>query len=164
MLESKHKSYRDDELPKAENEKADLETQEATHVCKHEATVSKSNGIDAGGARGSQLKIDLKRVDLRKTLANEYLDELKPDCMNSGITHAVRAELKRDASDWLDMDHLSREAHATFANDHAEGSSSGCSSTANSRTAAAQPQQATTAGMAGQAVQGERRGRNEREK
>ena len=92
-LQSKisHKSHRDDELPKAGDEKVDLETQVATHSCKLEATVSRSDGMDGDVSklhadfcdRSQQPNMDTMRVDDWKTFANEYLDKLKPDCMNS---------------------------------------------------------------------------------
>ena len=95
--EANHKSYRDDELTKAGDEKVDRETQVQTHSSKLEAAVSKFNVLNGAVAElrsglcalsAQQLKTDAMRVDEQKILTNEYLDKQKPDCMNSGITHA----------------------------------------------------------------------------
>ena len=68
----------------------------ATHSSKLEAAVPKSSVLDGEVAElhaglGALSAQHAMRVDEPKILANEYYDKLKPDCLNSGITHADRA-------------------------------------------------------------------------
>ena len=50
----------------------------------------KTNEVSAKSSALSQAKADLDSAKRRLGLASEYLDKLKPDCMNSSITHADR--------------------------------------------------------------------------
>jgi len=51
----------------------------------------KTNEVSSKSAALSQAKADLDSAKRELGLANEYFDKLKPDCVNSGITHADRA-------------------------------------------------------------------------
>jgi len=81
--EASHKSYCDDELAKANEKKADLETQVTTHSSKFEAAVSKSTVLDGevaelqtdlGSLSAQQLKMDAMRADERKIFATTKED------------------------------------------------------------------------------------------
>ena len=63
--EASHKSYCDDELAKAKDKKADLETQVATHFSKLEAAVSKSSVLDGEVAGGSWCSVSTATEDGR---------------------------------------------------------------------------------------------------
>ena len=67
--EASHKSYYDDELAKAKEKKADLETQVATHFSKLEAAVSKSSVLDGEVAGGSLCSVSTATEDGTRCLS-----------------------------------------------------------------------------------------------
>ena len=135
----------------------------------------KTNEVVEKSEPVSQVKADLDGARRELSLPNEYFDELKPECMNSGHTHAGEAELTRDASDWLDKNHLAQRDEKETTQERFQAAKllprlpmitlrHGGSITANSCTAAAQLQQATTAGRTDSEKRQRRGKRRERKK